>query len=93
MRTRNEQGDPASPLRLLEMLEFRFGAFEAIATTSLELSRKRPENGLPMDRATAEAILEFRDDLKQAYQAALEWGDARGLGPGLRSAEPEDGDV
>ncbi|HEY0023393.1 MAG TPA: hypothetical protein VGB24_10800 [Longimicrobium sp.] len=93
MRTRNAQGDLASPLRLLEMLEFRFGAFEAIATTSLELSRKGPENGLPMDRGTAEAILEFRDDLKQAYRAALEWADAKGLGGGLSLAEADDDDV
>lgn len=93
MRTRNEQGDLASPLRLLEMLEFRFGAFEAIATTSLELSRKGPENGLPMDRGTAEAILEFRDDLKQAYRAALEWADAKGLSPSLSLAEADDIDT
>jgi len=93
MRTRNAQGDLASPMRLLEMLEFRFGAFEAIATTSLELSRKRPENGLPMDRGTAEAILEFRDDLKQAYRAALEWADAQGLGAGLSLAEADDDDA
>ncbi|CAA9315684.1 MAG: hypothetical protein AVDCRST_MAG89-1381, partial [uncultured Gemmatimonadetes bacterium] len=89
----NQQGDLASPLRLLEMLEFRFGAFEAIATTSLELSRKGPENGLPMDRGTAEAILEFRDDLKQAYRAALEWADAKGLGAGLSLAETDEDDA
>lgn len=93
MKTRNAQGDLASPLRLLEMLEFRFGAFVAIATTSLELSRKSPENGLPMDRGTAEAILEFRDDLKQAYRAALEWGDAKGLGPGLSLTENDEDDA
>jgi hypothetical protein len=93
MKTRSEQGDLASPLRLLEMLEFRFGAFEAIATTSLELSRKRPENGLPMDRSTAEAILEFRDDLKQAYRAALEWADAKGLGAGLGLSELDEDDA
>ncbi|HEY7770885.1 MAG TPA: hypothetical protein VIB55_22145 [Longimicrobium sp.] len=78
---------------MLEMLEFRFGAFVAIATTSLELSRKSPENGLPMDRGTAEAILEFRDDLKQAYRAALEWGDAKGLGPGLSLTENDEDDA
>lgn len=93
MKTRNQQGDLASPLRLLEMLEFRFGAFEAIATTSLELSRKGPENGLPMDRGTAEAILEFRDDLKQAYRAALEWADARGLGAGLGLSDLDEDDA
>ena len=45
MRTRSEQGELASPLRLLEMLE-------------------------------------FRDDLKQAYRAALEWARATGMDVG-----------
>ena len=58
-------------MRLLEMLEFRFGAFEAIAYAALELSRKRPAGQLPMDRLTAEAILEFADDLRQANAAAV----------------------
>jgi hypothetical protein len=70
MRTESDQGEPYSPMRLLEMLEFRFGAFQAIAYASLELSRKRPAGQLPMDRLTAEAILEFGDDLRQANAAA-----------------------
>lgn len=54
---------------MLEMLEFRFGAFEAIAYASIELARNAPESQLPMSRLTAEAILEFGDDLRQASQA------------------------
>jgi len=56
-------------MRLLEMLVDRFGAFEVIAATALELSRKYPDECLPMDRKTAEAILEFGDDLRQAATA------------------------
>lgn len=44
----------------------RDGAFEVIAATALELSRKIPDEGLPMARKTAEAILEFGDDLRLA---------------------------
>jgi hypothetical protein len=49
MRTRREDGVYVSTARLLEMLEFRFGAFEAIASAALELARKDPEDKLPMD--------------------------------------------
>lgn len=71
MRTRGENGETVSAMRLLEMLADRFGAFEAIASTSLELSRKHPDECLPMDRRTAEAILEFGDDLRQAATALV----------------------
>jgi hypothetical protein len=54
---------------MLEMLADRFGAFEVIASTSLELARKHPDECLPMDRRTAEAILEFGDDLRQCASA------------------------
>jgi hypothetical protein len=62
MRTRREEGAYLSPTRLLEMLEFRFGAFEAIAYAALELARKDPDDKLPMDVRTAAAILEFGDE-------------------------------
>ena len=77
MQTRSEQGEPVSPVRLLEMLEFRYGAFEAIAYAALELARKEPDENLPMDVRTADAILEFGDDLRQAFRAAAEWAEAR----------------
>ena len=79
MRTRNEKGEQISPMRLLEMLESRFGVFEALAYASLELARKEPEDGTPMDATTAEAVLEFADDIRQAYAATMEWADERQL--------------
>lgn len=66
METRTESGRPISPMRLLEMLVDRFGAFEAIAFASLELARGDPDDNLPIEGRTAEAILEFGDDLRQA---------------------------
>jgi hypothetical protein len=65
-------------MRLLEMLSDRFGAFETIAYASVEMARKGARR-TPMERMTAEAILEFGDDLRQAYEAALQWSDARAL--------------
>jgi hypothetical protein len=73
MRTRRDEGAYLSPSRLLEMLEFRFGAFEAIAYAVLELARKDPDEKLPMDVRTADAILEFGDDLRDASRAAADW--------------------
>jgi hypothetical protein len=65
-------------MRLLEMLSDRFGAFETIAYASLQLAQGRgSDNAPPMSRMTADAILEFGDDLRQAYEAALQWGDER----------------
>lgn len=73
MRTRRDEGAYLSPSRLLEMLEFRFGAFEAIAYAALELARKDPDDKLPMDVRTADAILEFGDDLRDASRVAAAW--------------------
>jgi hypothetical protein len=39
----------ASPARLLEMLSDRFGAFEAIANSSIKLARVAPEEELAME--------------------------------------------
>lgn len=80
MRTRSEEGQLAGPARLLEMLEFRFGAFTVIAYASCELADKDPDFCPAMDKPTAWAILEFADDLKQAYEAAVEWCEEHGWG-------------
>jgi hypothetical protein len=56
----------ASPVRLLEMLSDRFGAFEAIAYSTIKLARHVPEDELSMDVLVAEAVLEFGSDLREA---------------------------
>jgi hypothetical protein len=57
-------------MRLLETLSDRFGAFEAIANSSIKLARAAPEEELAMDVLVAEAVLEFGDDLRNASAAA-----------------------
>ena len=79
MMTSGENGTPCSPIRALEMLTARFGAFEAIACLAIELHRKGPDECLPVDAATAEALLEFGDDLRQAGTAIRAWAGTRGL--------------
>lgn len=79
MNTSDENGRLASPMRLLEMLTARFGAFESIACLAIELNRKGPDECLPVDAPTAEALLEFGDDLRQAGDAAKMWASAHGL--------------
>ncbi len=76
MRTRSERGKLYAPVRILEMLESRFGAFETIAYAALESVKNEPDEA-PMDEKTADAILEFADDLRQAYEAAVEWSRPR----------------
>jgi hypothetical protein len=64
--------DPAnnvSPARLLEVLSDRFGAFEAVAHSSIKLARHVAEPELSMDLLVAEAVLEFGDDLRSARDA------------------------
>jgi hypothetical protein len=63
--------DGASPARLLEMLSDRFGALEAVAYSSIKLSRYVSECEMSMDLLVAEAVLEFGDDLRQACKAAV----------------------
>jgi hypothetical protein len=62
----------ASPARLLEMLSDRFGAFEAIAYSTIKLARYVPEDELSMDVLVAEAVLEFGGDLRAACKASRE---------------------
>jgi hypothetical protein len=62
-----------SPARLLEMLSDRFGAFEAIAASSVRLARLDSEEQLPMESLVAEAVLEFGEDLREAAASAAEW--------------------
>jgi hypothetical protein len=73
MGTESQDGTLASPERLLEMLKDRFGAFEAIAMSSIKLARYGSEDELSMDRLVAEAVLEFGDDLRSASTAAGKW--------------------
>lgn len=77
MKTRTDKGQAISPSRLLEMLEFRFGAFKALAYAACDLldsdSSADSDSDPPMDRLTARALLEFGDDLQQAYEASIEW--------------------
>jgi hypothetical protein len=68
----------ASPVRLLEMLSDRFGAFEAIATSAVKLSRFVPADELPMEPLVAEAVLEFGEDLREAAASAAEWACSKG---------------
>jgi hypothetical protein len=60
-------------MRLLEMLVDRFGAFEAIAYSSIKLARFAPPDELAMDPLVANAVLEFASDLRGAAEATSEW--------------------
>jgi hypothetical protein len=64
--------EAASPARLLEMLSDRFGAFEAIAYSTIKLAPHVTQDELSMDLLVAEAILEFADDLRSATAAAVQ---------------------
>lgn len=57
-----------SPARLLEMLSDRFGAFEAVAYSTIKLARHASQDELSMDLLVAEAILEFANDLRAAVR-------------------------
>ena len=61
---------PPSPSRLLEMLADRFGAFEAIANSTIKLAAHVTEDELSMDLLVAEAVLEFGTDLRTAAAMA-----------------------
>lgn len=76
MRATSAHPQQPSPARLLEMLSDRFGAFEALASSSITLARVAPGEELPMEPLVAEAVLEFGEDLRGAAEAV------RGRGPG-----------
>lgn len=74
-----DQRQLASPMRLLEVLADRFGAFEAVAGSTIKLARHAPEEELVMEPSVAEALLQFGDDLREASATAAEWARSRGL--------------
>lgn len=76
MRANAANNQHPSPTRLLEMLSDRFGAFEAVANSTIKLARVAPEHELAMDLLLADAVLQFGDDLRQAREAAAEWARA-----------------
>ena len=59
-------GESSSPRRL-----------QTIAYASLELAKQDRDDSPPMYEKTAGPILEFADDLRQAYEAAVEWSKER----------------
>jgi hypothetical protein len=81
MNTAAEQHPTASPMRLLEVLSDRFGVFEAVAFSSIKLSRVLPETELSMDPLVAEAVLEFGSDLRAAWKASNKWAQTKGIVP------------
>jgi hypothetical protein len=73
----SDSDQKTSPTRLLEMLSDRFGAFEAIANSSIKLARVAPEEELAMEVQVAEAVLEFGEDLRGANRVASAWAEGR----------------
>jgi hypothetical protein len=59
----NDSTQKPSPTRLLEMLWDRFGAFEAIANSSIKLARVAEEE-LAMALLAPKAVLEFTDTIR-----------------------------
>lgn len=76
MKVRSLLEPGASPARMLEMLSDRFGAFEAIAYSTIKLARFVPQDELSMDLLVADAVLEFGDELRNARATAAEWRDS-----------------
>lgn len=73
----------ASPARMLEMLWDRFGALEAVAYSSIKLSRYVSECEMSMYLLVAEAVLDFGEDLRNARETAGEWTNEV-LAPGFQ---------
>ncbi|HEX6038554.1 hypothetical protein [Longimicrobium sp.] len=68
---------------MLEMLSDRFGALEAVAYSSIKLSRYVSECEMSMDLLVAEAVLEFGEELRDAQEAVGAWTEEV-LGQGFR---------
>ena len=77
-----------SPMRLLEMLSDRFGAFEAVAESTIKLARFVPADELPMDSHLAEAVMEFACDLRSAAAASGNWARSNVLTLAPRPDKP-----
>ena len=74
------------------MLSDRFGALEAVAYSSIKLSRYVSECEMSMDLLVAEAVLKFGEDLRNAQEVAGEWTDevlAQGYRPRPTSETPK----
>jgi hypothetical protein len=76
MLTISEHPQLPSPMRLLEMLADRVGAFEAVANSTIRLARQASEKELSMDPQLAEPVLEFGSGLREASRAAIAWAEA-----------------
>jgi hypothetical protein len=87
MITTTGQHSHVSPMRLMEILSDRFGAFEAIASSTIKLARFVSEDELPMDPLVAEAVLEFASHLRSATAASGDWARAKGFALGANTAE------
>jgi hypothetical protein len=66
-------------MRLIEILSDRFGALEAVATSSIKLARYAPEDELAMDLQVADAVLEFGTSLREAADGTKQWAQTRGV--------------
>ena len=61
------------------MLTDRFGVFEALAHSTIKLTRCISADELSMDPRVADAVLEFGDDLRSALAASDAWAETKGL--------------
>lgn len=86
----DQHSKEATPMRHLEILASRFGAFEALAHSTMKLSRLTSEDELSMDLYVAHAILEFGSDLREAYSASMRWAELRGMFTRPRHASVEE---
>jgi hypothetical protein len=77
-------------MRLLEMLTDRFGVFEALAHSTIKLTRCTTADELSMDPRVADAVLEFGDDLRTALAASGVWAESKGLVHRWQPAAGED---